>query len=297
VASTIEGKRSDLYSVDPFSIVINEELRGRVKAPNDQAIMELARSFKEHGQIAPVEVRRAGKELLVNSGFTRTMAARLLVKGFTLDGTEYQDEKFLLKVLVSNNNGEQAFLRNIVENSVRNQTSPIDDAVNQERLRRDYAYSDADIARLYGWPAPKVSNLKKLLQLSSQHQGLVHDGGLSVAAALDLLALGEEAREEVLQAALRTNEKINGAKIADAVRRRIIADASTDERDDNGEEAEPQVRVKARSVREIKTLLEEQAEALGPKTPGGLVCTQLMRWITGDLATERQVVKALEELG
>ena len=99
-----------------------------------------------------------------------------------------------LKCVVVTVNDEETFRRNIVENKQRAETTPIDDAFNQRRLREEFDWADARIAEFYGMASSYVGLLKKLLMLPTDAQLHVHKRELSVqaAAALADLPAGEQ---------------------------------------------------------------------------------------------------------
>lgn len=283
-----ELTRSDTFRCDPFSIKVVEENRGRRLPPTDEQVVDRALSMLEYGQLEPVECRKepADKSLVLNSGFTRVAASRLIRQGFTdAEGNFHKDEHFKVWVAVTNCNEEDGFIRNIIENAERNDTSAIDDAHNQERLRNRYGKSDAEIAKIYHYhDTQKVYRLKRLLALDFSTQELVHYGKLTVAGALDLLDMPEDERQAVIEAAKNEKGEVKTALIREAVRSRILND---DELPENvtltgkpegvgdGEEgeiniAEPPVtdeepanngvKAKSRSMREIRKFFTSQME-------------------------------------
>ncbi len=250
------AKRTDLLHLDADTVVVKDDLRGRAYQPTDEAVQKLAVSIFQQGQIQPVEVRRVGNQYLVNAGFTRTAAVRLLNHGFVYGDVEYHDPALKLQCVPSAHNDEEAFERNVVENAIRNNTSPIDDAINQRKLRDKYGKSDKEIAELYGIDAARVSRLKKLLQLSEEHRRMVHFGELTFGAALDLLDSPEEEREGIILATAGKG-KGRAAAIKKAVREAIMSDdAVTDE--DLAERTQLKPRQK-------KVVAEAEPEAKGKK--------------------------------
>jgi ParB-like chromosome segregation protein Spo0J len=266
-------KRGDFFFVDPFQVIVKEELRGRHKPPTDEQIIQMAESMLEFGQRQPVECRKVeGNKLLLNLGFTRTAAARLIRTGFTgTDGKYKQDAKFKLKVVVTDANDEQAFKNNVVENAHRNQTSPIDDAFNQARLRDKYGMSDAEIGRLYRYKDQnKVGRLRRLLSLPSEIQDLVHEDRLPVQAALDILDIPDDKKREEMFSQIIADangsteaggkkNKIVGSKVRALVRENILNDETRDESEiGGGDEGESNgLKWKARSMREVRKFFEE----------------------------------------
>jgi ParB family chromosome partitioning protein len=232
MATAIEAgedvKRGDLFFIDPNEVLVEENWRGREFPPTEEEIIELATSIFRDGQLLPVEARRMlpnSKRLKLTLGFTRTAAVRLIRQGFTHPetGETIQDEKRPLKVVVVDGSDEEAFKRNIIENAQRKATSAIDDAHNHRKLKDNYGYSDQQIARLYGL---KTTNMiirnRKLLVLDRDTQRKVHDGTLSVEAALMLLDLPTEKRAEAIQAAMSQNGKVASGKVREIAREAAI---------------------------------------------------------------------------
>jgi ParB-like chromosome segregation protein Spo0J len=241
-------KQNDTFLVNPDEIVVSEVNRGRWTPPTEEQIRDRAVSMIEITQLQPVECRRVEwKEtdeakpqknvLELVLGFTRWSAACLIRQGFTHKGQSYHNPEFKLLVRVVDSEPKDAFVRNIHENVQRNATSPIDDAYNQQRLRNEYGLKDAEIARVYGYKAQTtVGRLKKLLDLSDKEKKLVHEGKLSVQAAIDLLGLTQEEREKVLEEARKgkDGEKINGRAVTAKVREKALEEAEKPAVEANG---------------------------------------------------------------
>jgi ParB-like chromosome segregation protein Spo0J len=291
-------RRSDLFHVDPTAIVVNDELRGREFVPTEATIIALAVSLLTQGQLQPVQCRRIeDNRLQLVLGFTRTAAARLIRDGFTdSDGVFHQDESFALQVKIVDGNDEESLIRNIVENAIRNETSAIDDAHNQNRLRERYGKSDVEIAKIYGYPSSvKVGRLRKLLGLEKPLQVLVHEG-LAVQAALDLLELPAEKRAEFIAEAEKGGP-INGATVRAQVRDHHLND---DGKEDDGAGAgavvaEPVKAAKPLSIKEIRTFLTGQIE--GDKQPDAVKAfyTVLLAFVNGK-KSDRSLINGMKKL-
>ncbi len=269
MAATInagEVRRGDLWFVDPFQIIVKEELRGRHTPPTEDAIIDMAVSMMDNGQQQPVQCRRLpDKRLQLSLGFTRTAAARLIRTGFTdPDGKERKDEEFMLQVKITDANDQQAFVNNVVENAHRNQTSPIDDAHNQHRLRETYGYTDAQITKLYRYRDDnKVGRLRRLLALPKEVQQMVHGGTMPVKAALELLDLPDDKRDEAIKAATNESGQVVAAKVTQQVREHILSDQEGQERaghaGSNGSTHKP--KHKPLVVAEVRKFYEGLAES------------------------------------
>lgn len=220
-----EMKRGDKFGVNPFDIIVRNDLRGRIQAIPEEKLVELAYSLYTHGQRQDVRCRKdnEGRPVLV-SGFNRNAAARLIRNGFEYEGQFLQNPNFLLNCTLETCNDREAFEHNIVENEHRHATSPIDDAHNQRRLRDEYNYSDAEIARLYRYKSQnKVATLAKLLLLSDEEQQLVHNELLAVQAAVDLLEAPADTRAQIVSE-IQAGAKVSGTDIRSQIRDHILSD-------------------------------------------------------------------------
>lgn len=300
-------KRGDRFFLDPFAVITKEELRGRHIPPTEEQIIELAISMLTFGQLQAVVGRRdADNRVVVVAGFTRTAAARLIRKGFTFEDQEYKDEEFRLQVVLKDCNDEEAFLQNIVENAQRNETSPIDDANNQRRLRDSYGKSDAEIARIYGYKSQnKVASYRRLLLLSEEERDLVHFGLLAVSAALDLLDAPAEQRVEIVEKARLENGRISGSMIRAQVRDEILGEGSSvvvtpstevsEEGVDTTPTPVPSNKKKPRTMREVKTFLRETIDNEETNEEVRNFCKVFQRFIEGSVGT-RAVTNAFDKI-
>jgi ParB-like chromosome segregation protein Spo0J len=256
-----DSKRIDLHMIDPFQIIVKEEHRGRSKHPSEIDIQNMALSLRDFGNMQPVECRKMPNDtLMLVFGFTRVVAARLLRTGFKhpKTGEDVKDEGFLIKVLLKSANDKVALIRNIVENKDRTQTSPIDNATNQEQLRDKYGLSDKEIADLYGSTEQQILKFQRLLQLPDKAKNLVHDGTLPIQAAIDILDAPDEAKfNQALIEVYDLHEsegKINGAQV-----RSIIRDIINDDHRDPNDLPEKKRKPKtlSRSRKEVKSFFED----------------------------------------
>jgi ParB-like chromosome segregation protein Spo0J len=300
-------KRSDLFMVDPYQLVVKENLRGRHLPPTDDVILNMAISMMEHGQRQAVECRKIeDNKLLLVLGFTRTAAARLIRTGFTNPetGEEMKDDQFKLKCTITDANDTKAFINNIVENAHRKQTSPIDDAYNQHRLRDQYGYNDVDIRKLYQYSdSNKVGRYRRLLSLPQQAQTLVHDNRLSVQAALDLLDIQDEAAREAafqkVYADCDANGKANGSDVRTLVRQHNLTDEDGDEEAQDSDAPSPEKepsknKAKPLSSREIRVYWENLATSHADENVQALAKT-FLAWMAGK-RTDKTLTKSIDAL-
>ena len=184
--------RQDVYLIDPENIVVVEAQNTRWQPHDDAEIASLARSFEQDGQLQPVVVRRiADNRVQLVAGYRRYHAAQQY-------NQLHPDSPMKLKCVVSMMNDEEALRRSIVENRERAQTTAMDDAHNQRRLREECGWTDTKIAEFYKVSPPYVGTLKKLLLLPTNVQLMVHSRQISVQAAIAMTDLTAEEQKAVI---------------------------------------------------------------------------------------------------
>lgn len=299
------ARRADLFWVDPFAIQVLDDLRGRRRPPGDGEIVAMATSLLDHTQLQPVNARRIeGNRLLLTAGFTRTAAARLIRTGFTdANGMVRKDEKFRIQVRVVDCNEQAAFVGNVIENCRRNATSPVDDAHNQQRMRDRYGMGDKEIAELYGdGGVARVSRLKGLLRLSDAQQKLVHDGAMSVDAALATLDLPEEDRATAFDEAA-AGSRVTGARVRRQVRDHHLRDEPDEGHPADGQPMAPATAVPKRALtaKEVREFFEglskatDVADEAAWAKPIQKFAKDALAWLAGT-RSDKALIKALNRL-
>lgn len=234
MASTLPGfedaVRSDAFKIAAGRLVLKDELRGRKYRPTDHEVMSLAASIHATGQLQPCIVRRVGTkphyQLELVAGYTRAAAVRLINEGFDWKDDEgktvrIHDPAYMLSVVLRAGNDREALVTNITENLERRQTNPIDDALNQRRLRDSYGMTAKQIAHLYRTTTKVVEEREQLLQLDDETQEKIARGKLSLTAALNLLEIKPEKREAAIVAATQDDGRVNSGTIRAALRETI----------------------------------------------------------------------------
>lgn len=150
----------------------------------EELIEQMYRSFVDDGQLQPVTVRRIGSRVELVMGYRRLKAALLY-------NTRHADNPIRLKCQIVTCNAEEALRRNIAENRVRSETSAVDDAHNQRRLREDHGWTDKKIAEFYGYSVSYVNKLKVIPGLARAVQHAVHEKQLSIDNAAALADMSE----------------------------------------------------------------------------------------------------------
>ncbi len=155
---------------------------------DETALEELRDSIKEHGVVQPVVVRPAaerGRYILV-LGERRLRASRMA-------GLE------TIPALVRRVSPQQAAEMTVLENVVREDLNPIEQAQAFKILSQEFKLTQVQIAQRIGVSRESVANYMRLLRLPGKVMEYVAHGRLSFSEARELLAL--ENPEHILELA------------------------------------------------------------------------------------------------
>lgn len=230
------AKRQDSFRVAPDDVKTGTDARIVPASNQDELDAARAYSIAVHGQQQPIPVRKLKDGTLETiAGNTRHRAVKLWRKGFKgPDGRFYHNPEATIWVVVENGVSDyDAFVRGIVENVERNDMTDVQEAEACRVLREVYKKTDTEIAAIFGRTnTNRVAALRKLLEQPPAVVKLVQDGKLALYAALDLAAVPEAEREQVLAKATSTTGKVDGAAIRKALQTQD--DDATGTEDDDG---------------------------------------------------------------
>jgi len=266
--------RADLFNIAPEDITVNQSENGRLEPHSPEEIESLARSILENGQLQPVIVRRIDdRRVQLVAGYGRHRAVKYINEALQ------PSSPVKLQCKVMDGNAEEAFVRNLVENLQRADTTSVDDAHNQRRLREQYGWSETKIAEFYKKSVAYISQLRKTLSLSSEIQARVASGDMAVSAAIDLADVPEADRAAIVAEATASNGKVSTETIRKRVRDKAL---------ENGKDKH-----KGRSIKEVCAFLEDTSGP-GEKESVAALCEMLVAFIRGR-KTEKQMHNALEK--
>jgi len=144
-----------------------------------EALSQLAESIKEHGILQPLVVRpRPSGRYQIVAGERRWRAAR--VAGLTE-----------LPVVIKELTDEQACEVALVENLVRADLNPIEEALAIKNLMDNFSMTQERVAQRIGRSRPAVANSLRLLSLPEKLRPMLENGSLSSGHARALLTLSE----------------------------------------------------------------------------------------------------------
>ncbi|MEG2174140.1 MAG: ParB/RepB/Spo0J family partition protein [Oscillospiraceae bacterium] len=142
-----------------------------------EALSELADSIREHGVLQPLVVRpRANGRYQIVAGERRWRAARMV--GLTE-----------LPVVVRELTDEAAYEIALIENLLREDLSPIEEAMGYHTLMEQFSMTQERVAARVGRSRPAVANALRLLSLPEDVIELLRKGMISPGHARALLPL------------------------------------------------------------------------------------------------------------
>ena len=150
-----------------------------------EALGSLASSIKIHGVLQPLVVRRVDGRYVLIAGERRLRAAALA--GLS---------EVPVLVREANDGSEQLELA-LVENLQRTDLDPVESALGFQRLMRDYAYTQEDVARKVGKDRSTVANGIRLLKLPDFALAALREGKISAGHARALLPVSRRVRRGV----------------------------------------------------------------------------------------------------
>jgi len=187
-APATETGASGVQELPIDSIVANP--RQPRKTFDNNSLQDLAQSLKRSGVLQPVVVRRHGKEFEIVVGERRWRAAKLA--GMTH-----------IPAVVREASDAETLELALVENLLREDLNPMEEAEAYQRLLTEFAWTQEDLGQRVGKDRSSVANCLRLLKLPELIQADLRAGRLTMGHARALLSLASPAeqlklREEIL---------------------------------------------------------------------------------------------------
>ena len=183
---------------------------------NEQAILELADSIKEHGVIQPIIVRKIADKFEIIAGERRYKASVLAGK------------TNIPAIVVDLNDKDSAEIA-LIENVQRQGLTPIEEAVSYKKILDMGYLNQSDLAKKLGKNQSTIANKLRLLNLSDEVQDALLKERISERHARSLLRLDKEKQNVMLNRII--TERLTVRKTDEEIRKML---EQSD--DDNGEE-------------------------------------------------------------
>ena len=154
---------------------------------DEKSLQELADSIQTMGLLEPIVVRANG------GGRYQVIAGERRVKACYMAGL------YKVPAIVRQVSNQQAAAMTVIENLLREDVNPMDQAQAFRRLADEFGLSPPEIAAHTGKSRPAVVNFLRLLHLPPRVQDMVRNGKLSLGHAKALLALSDHPDSVVLE--------------------------------------------------------------------------------------------------
>ena len=178
-----EGEESDRNSIVEIKITdIEANDRQPRKAFNDETLVDLSESIKEHGVVQPIIVRKLGSSYQIIAGERRWRAARLAGK------------KTIPAIVKECSNLEVMELA-LIENLQREDLNSIEEATAYKSLIEEYNMTQEEISKKIGKSRPAIANSLRLLQLPQEIKNMIAEGKISQGHARALLSISGEKKQ------------------------------------------------------------------------------------------------------
>lgn len=146
---------------------------------DDDKLLQLAESIKEHGVVQPLIVRKEKDTYIIVAGERRWRAARLA-------GLES------IPVIIKDITNKEVMEIALIENIQREDLNPIEEAEAFYRLIKEYDMTQEDLSKTIGKSRPAIANSIRLLNLCDVVKELVASGDLSNGHARALITIDDK---------------------------------------------------------------------------------------------------------
>lgn len=180
------------------SVKLNQIVAGRYQPRqqfDEEAINALAKSVKEKGILQPILVRKQNDKYEIIAGERRYRAA--LQAGLT-------EVPVIEKSMADNEALEIA----LIENIVRQDLTPLEEAKGFEQLMQEFAYTQEKLSEVVGKSRSYIANTLRLLNLPDGVKSLLNQGKLTAGHARCLIGLqdAEELASKIVAEGLNVRQ-------------------------------------------------------------------------------------------
>lgn len=149
---------------------------------DDESLMELADSIREHGVIQPIIIRQRNSGYQIVAGERRWRAAKLA--GLSE-----------IPVIIKNFDERQVMEIALIENLQREDLDPIDEAKAYKSLMEQFNLTQEDISKRVGKSRSAIANSIRLLNLDDKIQEMVSEGKITTGHAKVILSLQNKEKQ------------------------------------------------------------------------------------------------------
>ena len=146
---------------------------------DQEKLIKMAGSIKEHGIIQPIVVRKRDEKYEIVAGERRWRAAR--IAGLSK-----------VPIVVRELSDQQIMEAALIENLQREDLNPIEEANGYDVLMKKYKLTQEEIARFVGKSRPAIANIIRLLGLDERVRKMISESKLSAGHARALVVIQDK---------------------------------------------------------------------------------------------------------
>lgn len=146
------------------------------KAFDNEKIIELSESIKQHGIIQPLIVKQDGENYIIVAGERRWRAAKLI-------GIKE------IPVIIMDLTDKEVLEVSLIENIQREDLNPIEEAIAYKKLLSDFNITQEELSKRMGKSRTAITNVIRLTNLDSRVQQYLIEGILSEGHGRALLGI------------------------------------------------------------------------------------------------------------
>lgn len=155
---------------------------------NQEALEQLAASIREHGVLQPVVVTEVPPELVRPGGSSRPMTYQLIAGERRLQAARMAGMT-RMPVVIREATGAALLEIALVENLLREDLNPLEEAAAFHRLTDEFRLTQEDIGARIGRSRTSVANTLRLLGLAKEIQDSLRSGQITEGHARALLSI------------------------------------------------------------------------------------------------------------
>lgn len=146
---------------------------------DEEKIIQLSESIKQHGIIQPLVLKKEGKFYTIIAGERRWRAAKSI-------GLKE------IPVVILDLNDKEVLEVSLIENIQREDLNPIEEAVAYKKLINDFSLTQEEVSKKIGKSRTAIANCMRLLNLDSRVQEYLIDGVISEGHGRALLSIEDK---------------------------------------------------------------------------------------------------------
>jgi ParB family transcriptional regulator, chromosome partitioning protein len=237
----------EYLEIEPHLLEVNPE-QPRTNF-DEQKLTELTDSIKANGLVQPILVRKLGERYQIIAGERRWRAAQ-------------RANLTKIPVVVRNIADEQLLELAVIENIMRQELNPIEEALSYQKLLTTYNLTQEQLAQRLGRERSSITNLLRLLRLPEKIQKLIETERLSMGHARAILPLDDvelqcQVAEQVIKQGLSVRET---EKMVEKLKQPLPVGQSTPPIDPNIKAAE--VKLQQRFSTQVKIQFNKQGGSI-----------------------------------